>query len=82
MSTMQISRRGLLAAGSLGTGALLVPAWARGADLLHGGVTAAPFGGWLVKRVPPRPMLCFVGLLVIALSIRTLSKHFGVAGLP
>ena len=37
MSTMQISRRGLLAAGSFGAGALLVPAWARGADLLHGG---------------------------------------------
>lgn len=50
--------------------------------LAMGGVVAAPFGGWLVKRVPPRPMLCFVGLLVIALSIRTLLKHFGVAGLP
>ena len=50
--------------------------------LAIGGVIAAPFGGWLVKRVPPRPMLCFVGLLVIALSIRTLLKHFGVAGVP
>jgi uncharacterized membrane protein YfcA len=50
--------------------------------LAIGGVIAAPFGGWLVKRVPPRPMLCFVGLLVIVLSIRTLLKHFGVAGVP
>lgn len=50
--------------------------------LAIGGVVAAPFGGWLVKRLPPRPMMCFVGVLVVALSIRTLLKHFGVAGIP
>ena len=47
--------------------------------LAIGGVIAAPFGGWLVKRVPPRPMLCFVGMLVMVLSLRTLLKHFGVS---
>lgn len=45
--------------------------------LAIGGVVAAPLGAWLVKHVRPRPMLCFVGLLVIALSLRTLLKHFG-----
>ncbi len=37
-----------------------------------GGVLAAPLGSWLVGRVPTRPMLVVVGLLVIALSTRTL----------
>ena len=50
--------------------------------LAIGGAAAAPFGGWLVKRVPARPMLCFVGLVVVALGIRTLLKHFGMAGVP
>jgi len=45
--------------------------------LAIGGVVAAPFGGWLVKRVRARWMLCFVGLLVVALSVRTLLQHFG-----
>lgn len=46
--------------------------------LAIGGVLAAPLGAWLVQRVRPRPMLFFVGLVVIALSLRTLLKHFGV----
>jgi len=46
--------------------------------LAIGGVVAAPFGAWLVKHVRPRPMLVIVGLLVIALSIRTLLQHFAV----
>lgn len=46
--------------------------------LALGGVVAAPLGAWLVKRVRPRPMLVLVGLVVIGLSIRTLSKHFGL----
>jgi len=39
---------------------------------------AAPLGAWLVSRVPHRPMLLAVGILVIALSLRTLLLHFGV----
>ncbi|MBB1060267.1 sulfite exporter TauE/SafE family protein [Marilutibacter spongiae] len=46
--------------------------------LALGGVIAAPFGAWLVKRVRPRPMLVCVGLVVIGLSLRTLLKHLGV----
>lgn len=45
--------------------------------LAAGGVVAAPLGAWLVKYVRPRPMLLIVGLLVIALSMRTLLKYFG-----
>ena len=40
--------------------------------LLLGGIIAAPFGALLTKRVPARPMLVVVGLLVIGLSIRTI----------
>ena len=46
--------------------------WQIVAGLAAGGVLAAPLGAWLVKRVRPRPMLCAVGLLVIALAARTL----------
>ena len=36
--------------------------------LLAGGVIAAPFGGYLAKRIPPKPFIVMVGMLVIALS--------------
>ncbi len=37
-------------------------------SLLAGGVLAAPFGGYLAKRIPPKPFMMLVGALVIALS--------------
>lgn len=46
--------------------------WQIIAGLALGGVLAAPLGGWLVSRIRPRPVQCVVGLLVIALSLRTL----------
>ena len=46
--------------------------------LAAGGVLAAPLGAWLVRHVRPRPMLLLVGLLVSALSLRTLLVHLGV----
>ncbi len=46
--------------------------------LALGGVLAAPLGAWLVKRAPVKPMMLFVGLLVIAISTRTLLRHYGV----
>lgn len=46
--------------------------------LMAGGVLAAPLGAWLVKRVRPRPLLLLVGLLVVGLSVRTLSKSIGL----
>ena len=45
--------------------------------LALGGVAAAPLGAWLVKRVPKRPLLFLVGLLVIALGLRTLLPLLG-----
>ncbi|MEO6263673.1 MAG: sulfite exporter TauE/SafE family protein [Luteimonas sp.] len=52
--------------------------WQVIAGLAVGGVLAAPLGAWLVRHVPIKPMMLFVGLLVIAISSRTLLKHFGV----
>ena len=46
--------------------------------LALGGVIAAPFGAWLVRRVPVKPMMMMVGVLIIGLSVRTLAIHFGV----
>lgn len=44
--------------------------------LAIGGAIAAPIGAYAVKRIPMRPMLFVVGLLVIGLSVRTLWKWF------
>ena len=40
--------------------------------LLIGGVLAAPLGAWLVKRIPAKPMLIAVGVLL------TLTSLYGV----
>lgn len=37
--------------------------------LIIGGVLAAPFGGWIVSRVPVRPLMIAVGALIIATSL-------------
>jgi uncharacterized membrane protein YfcA len=37
-----------------------------------GGVLAAPLGAYLCKHVPHKPMLMAIGLLIMALSARTL----------
>jgi uncharacterized membrane protein YfcA len=39
------------------------------AGLIVGGVLAAPLGGFLVSRVPTRPLMVAVGLIVIATSV-------------
>jgi uncharacterized protein len=46
--------------------------------LAVGGVLAAPIGAWVCKRIPVKPFMIFIGILVIALSLRTILKHFGV----
>ena len=46
--------------------------WPTVAGLALGGVVAAPVGAWACRRIPHRPFLFLVGLLVIGLSIRTL----------
>lgn len=37
--------------------------------LLIGGIIAAPFGAWLVKRLPPKPLLVLVGILLTLTSL-------------
>ena len=44
--------------------------------LVLGGVLAAPFGGWVVKRVPARGLMIAVGLLIVILSIVQLFRAF------
>lgn len=46
--------------------------------LAIGGMMAAPFGAWLSRRLPIRPFMAIVGLLVIALSTRTLLHSFHI----
>ena len=43
-----------------------------------GGVLAAPIGAWACKRIPVKPFMVLLGVLVIALSLRTILKHQGV----
>jgi uncharacterized protein len=40
--------------------------------LMIGGVLAAPLAAYLCSRIPRRPMMCMVGILIIAVSLRTL----------
>lgn len=42
--------------------------------LALGGAVAAPLGAYACKRIPHRPFMLLVGLLLIGLSIRTLIK--------
>jgi uncharacterized protein len=51
--------------------------WTLIAGLAIGGVLAAPFGAYLVSRVRPKPIQVAVGVLVIALSLRTLWHSIG-----
>ena len=45
--------------------------------LVVGGVMAAPFGAIVARRVPARPLMATVGLLVCALANWQLVKAFG-----
>ena len=40
--------------------------------LLIGGIVAAPIGAWLVKKIPPKPLLVLVGVLL------TLTSAYGI----
>lgn len=46
--------------------------------LLIGGVLAAPLGSFITKHVPARPMMIMVGILLTAISIFSILKHFGL----
>lgn len=43
-----------------------------------GGLLAALIGAWACKRIPVKPFMILLGVLVIALSVRTMLKHQGV----
>jgi uncharacterized protein len=43
-----------------------------------GGLLAAPLGGWMCSRLPHKPMMVLVGLLIVGLSCRTLLITLGV----
>ena len=53
---------------------LKVPQWNIIAGLIAGGALAAPLAAWSCRKVPPGVLTILVGLLVCALSIRTLVK--------
>jgi len=40
--------------------------------LLIGGTLAAPLAAYITKRIPTRPLMRMVGVLIIVLSIRTI----------
>lgn len=42
-----------------------------------GGLIAAPFGAWACKRLPAKPLMCAVGVLIIVLNLRTLLRSLG-----
>lgn len=44
--------------------------------LILGGVIAAPLGAYLVNKIKRKPMMVAVGILIILLSLKTLSKGF------
>ena len=53
---------------------LKVPQWNIIAGLIAGGALAAPLAAWSCRKAPPRALTVLVGILVCALSIRTLVK--------
>ncbi|MGC8988508.1 MAG: sulfite exporter TauE/SafE family protein [Verrucomicrobiia bacterium] len=49
--------------------------WSIFLGLAVGGVLAAPIGAWACKRIPVKPFMILIGILVIALSLRTILKY-------
>ena len=44
--------------------------------LAFGGILAAPLAALICKRIPHKPMLAIVGVVIMAVSVRTLYLHF------
>lgn len=44
--------------------------------LIIGGVIAAPIAAWLCKKIPVKPLLAFVGLLIVGLNTYSLITFF------
>lgn len=45
--------------------------------LIIGGITAVPFGAYIVRRVRPHLLMAFVGVLISGLALFQLDKSFG-----
>lgn len=50
--------------------------WPMILGLALGGFVAAPLAAWACTRIPLRPLMALVGLLVIALSVRTILRFY------
>ena len=50
--------------------------WRVIAGLVLGGIIAAPAGAYLVNKIPRKPLTVLIGILLIFLSLRTLSKIY------
>lgn len=50
--------------------------WQVIAGLILGGVIAAPIGAYFINKIPRKPAMVAVGLIIIFLSLRTLIKWF------
>jgi uncharacterized protein len=48
--------------------------------LVLGGILAAPFGGWAVKRISARSLMLAVGVLIVGLSAIQLGRAFKLFG--
>jgi uncharacterized membrane protein YfcA len=44
--------------------------------LVLGGLLAAPFGGWTVKRIPAQGLMIAVGTLIVLISVWQLLRLF------
>ena len=53
-----------------------ISGWQVIVGLVLGGLIAAPFGAYLVNKIPRKPVTVLVALLLIFLSLRTLAKAF------
>jgi uncharacterized membrane protein YfcA len=53
--------------------------WSIIVALALGGLLAAPMGAWACKRIPVKPFMIGVGVLVCLLSIRTLIRYVHAA---
>ena len=52
--------------------------WQTILGLIIGGVCAAPIAAWICKKIPVRPLLAIVGLLIIALNAYSLIQWFAI----
>ena len=52
--------------------------WSIILGLAVGGVLAAPIGAWACRRIPVKPFMILVGVVLIGLSLRTILIHYGM----